>query len=128
MQLIIYIHCWLLFFNSDNFKYTVTSQRLTFNFLPLLWIFLSHRFLSYHLFWNSHSLYRNYMNSRNLYRISYTLRFCYVMHYLMPVVAIAGSFFEDSFYCYSRQIISAVTNESLTPNNLIKRGPQTQNV
>ena len=49
--------------------------------------------------------------------------FCYVMYYIVLEIRIARHFLEDRFYFYSQQIKSAVANESLTPYNLIKRGP-----
>ena len=40
-------------------------------------------------------------------------------------IDIGGRFSEDCFYYYSKQIISAATNESLTPYNVIKRAQET---
>ena len=39
---------------------------------------------------------------------------------------IGGRFLEDSFYCYSKNIISAVAKESLIPYNIVQRPPETQ--
>ena len=36
--------------------------------------------------------------------------FCYVMYYIVPEKCIGERFLEDCFYCYSQEIISAVTN------------------
>ena len=52
--------------------------------------------------------------------MSYPLSFCYVKRYIVSEIYIVGSFLEDYFYCYSQQILSAVTNESLISYNLIK--------
>ena len=46
------------------------------------------------------------------------------MHYIVLEICIGGSFLEEWFYWYSQQIISAVTNESLTPYDPIKRAPE----
>ena len=64
----------------------------------------------------------------NPYRILYTLSFCSVMYYILSGIYIGGHFLEDCFYCYSKQIISAVAKESLTPYNLIQRAPETQTI
>ena len=42
------------------------------------------------------------------------------MYYIALKICIGGPFLQDCLYCYSRQIISAVTNESLIPYNLKK--------
>ena len=47
------------------------------------------------------------------------------MHYIVSEIGNGGIVLEGSFYCYSQQIISALTNESLIPYNLIKRAPET---
>ena len=64
----------------------------------------------------------------NLYRMSYTLRFCVVMYYIVSEICIGGRFLEDCFCCYIQQFISAVANEFLIPYNLINRAPETQNL
>ena len=120
----IYTHYWLLFFKSDNFKYTTASRGLTFNSFSLFYIFLSHRFLSYYLLSNSHA-------QRNITSIIYmaygTLwefeSFYYVMYYIVSEICIDGHFLEDCFYCCSQQIKSDVANESPIPYNLRKRAP-----
>ena len=91
MQLMIYQHYWQLFFKSGNFKYTTTSQKLTF-FLVVH--FLSHRFLSCYLFSNSHA-------QRNLTSTIYiTYRILWVLAmYIVPEICIGGCFLEDCFYC-----------------------------
>ena len=43
------------------------------------------------------------------------------MSYIVLEICSGGRFLEDCFYYYSRQIISAVANESLFPYNLINR-------
>ena len=121
MQLMIYIHYWLLFFKNDNFKYTTASQRLTFNYLSLFHIFfISSFFLSYYIFSNSYP-------QRNITSVVYTAyhseSFCCVMYYIVSEICIGGHFLEDCFYCYSQQIKSAVANESLIPHNLMKKAP-----
>ena len=122
MKLMIYIDYWLLFFKNDNFKYTTTSQKISFNSFSFFYIFLFHRFLFYYLSCaEKHHVY-------NLYRISYALSFCYVMYYIVSEICIVGHFLEDCFYCYSQQNISAVANESLVPYNFIQRAPETQNL
>ena len=121
IQLMVYIQYWLLFFENDNFKYTTTSPTSTFNSFSLFCIFISHHFLSYYLFSNSHA-----HHVYNLYHISHALRFCYVMYYILSKLCIGEPFLEDCFYWYSQQIIYDVANESLIPYNLIKRTPETQ--
>ena len=37
------------------------------------------------------------------------------MYCIVSEICTGGRFSEDCFYCYSQQIISAVTNESLIP-------------
>ena len=49
--------------------------------------------------------------------------FLLLMYYIESDICIGGRFLEDCFYCYSQQIIYAVTNESLIPYNLIKKAP-----
>ena len=46
---------WKLNCNNDNFKYTTISQIKSFNAFLLFHVFLSHRFLFYCLFSNSHA-------------------------------------------------------------------------
>ena len=48
------------------------------------------------------------------------------MHYIVSEIGIGESFLEDCFHCYSKQITSAVTNESLIPFDLRKGAPETQ--
>ena len=64
----------------------------------------------------------------NLYRMSYTLRFCVVMYYIVSEICIGGRFLEDCFCCYTQQFILAVATEFLIPYNLINRAPETQNL
>ena len=49
----------------------------------------------------------------NLYCISYILRFCYVMYYIVSEIYIGRRFLEDCFYCYFQQLVLAVVKESL---------------
>ena len=56
------------------------------------------------------------------------LTFCYGKYYKMSEICIGRRFIEDSFYCYSQEIISVVGKESLTPYNLVPRAPVTQNL
>ena len=79
--------------------------------------FLSHRFLSYYLFSNSHAQ----RNITSVIYIAYFGNFCYVMYYIVPEICIGEHFLEGYFYCYSQQIKSALGNESLILHNLIKR-------
>ena len=44
----------------------------------------------------------------NLYRMSYTFSFCFLMYCIVSEKCNGGRFLEDSLYCYSQQIISAV--------------------
>ena len=117
MKLIIYICYWLLFSKNNNFKYTRASQRLTFNSFWLFYIVLSHRFLSYGLFSNSHA-------QRNIVFIIYiTYRILWefaLVYYLVSEICIGGHSLEECFCCYFQQIKSAVDNESLILYNLIK--------
>ena len=87
-------------------RLTATFQRF-FNSFSLFYVYLSHRFLFHYLISNSHTQ-RNSTSINKLYRMSYTLSFCNVMYYIVSEVHI-GCFLEDCFYCYSQQIISAIT-------------------
>ena len=120
MQLMIYIHYWLLFFKNDNFKYTTASQRLTFNSLSWFHIFLSHRFLSYYIFSNFYA--QRQRNITSVIYIAYRIlwEFLLCTDCMVSKICIGGNLLEDWFYCYSQQIKSAVGNESLIPYNLIK--------
>ena len=123
MQLMASIYYWLLVFKNDYLKYKATSQRKFFNLFSLFHIFFSYCLLFYYFFSNSYA-----HNVFNLYYISYTLRFCYVMHYLVSEICIGGRFFEDCFYCYPQQVISAIASESLIPyKKPIKKFSETQN-
>ena len=42
----------------------------------------------------------------------------------MSGICINGPSIEDCFYCYSKQIISAVANKSPIPYNPIKKAPE----
>ena len=112
----IYIHYWLLVFKNDNFKDTATWQRSSINSFSLFYIFTISSF-SFSL-----SLFKLSCTKKhhvcNLYHIWYTLRFYYVMSYIVPEICVGAGFLEDYFYCYSQQIISVVANESLISNNL----------
>ena len=55
----------------------------------------------------------------NLWRISYTLSFCYGIHYLVWDICVGGRL-EDCFYCCSQQIISAVAIDFLIPYKTYK--------
>ena len=62
MQLMVYIYVvyiyWLLFFKNHKLKYTIISQRRSFNsFLLFDIFFFFHAFISYYLFANFHALY-----------------------------------------------------------------------
>ena len=126
MQLMIYIHQLLVFFKIDTFKYTATSQRRSFNSFSLFYICLFQLFIFCYLFFKFSSTKKNHVY--NLYCISSTLRFCYVMYYIVLEIFIGGRFLEDYFYCYSQQIIFAVANETLLPYSLIKRASKSQNL
>ena len=125
MQVKIYTFCWLLFFKNDNLKYTATSQRRSIHSFLLFYIFFLVVFFLLFLLKLSctkkHHVY-------NMFRIWYTLGFCYVMYYIVSEIYLDGRFLEDCFYCYSRQVISAVANGSLIPYNLIKRAQETQSL
>ena len=102
---------------NNKFKFTTTSQRLTF-----LTFFISSLSFLLSLFKFSCTKKHHF---HNLYRILYTLSFCYVMHYIVSAIGIGGSFLLLVFYCCFQQIMPAVTNEFLIPYNLIKRKPET---
>ena len=123
MQLMIYIHYWLLFFNIDNFKYTITSQRRSFNSFSLSSIFYVIDFF-YYLFSKCHAQKIFTSIIYIMYRILWV--FCYVMYYIVSKISIGGRFFEDCFYCYFQQFIStAAAKEFQIPYNLTKRAPET---
>ena len=114
MQLMIYIHYGLLFFKNDNFKYTTSSQRFTFNSFLLFDIFFYHSFLSYYLFSNSYEQ----RNITSVIYIAYLILseflLCnYVMYHIVSEICTSGHFLEDYSYCYSQEIKSALANESL---------------
>ena len=46
------------------------------------------------------------------------------MYYIVSDTCIGGRFLEDCFYCYSKQIISAVANEAL----IQKKAQEAQNL
>ena len=114
MQLMVYIYYRLLIFKNDNSKCTATSQKRYFNSILLFYIFIISCTKKYHVY--------------SLYRISYTLSFFYVMYYVVSEMCFGGGFSEDCFYCYSQQIITTVTNESLIPYNLLKQAPEIHNL
>ena len=115
LQLMIYVHYWLLFFKNDNFKHTTTTQRRTFNSFSLFYFFFISSFSNSHRQRNITSII--YIAYRILFAIS---SFCYVRHYIESEICIVGRFLEDCFYCYSQQIISTAANVSLIPYNLMK--------
>ena len=121
MQLMIYIHYWLLFFKNDNFECTI-FQRIYFLSRCFTFFISSFSFLL-SLFKLSctkkHHIY-------NLYCILYTLSFYYVMYYIVSEIYIGRRVLEDCIFWYSQQIISAVANVSLIPYNLFKGAPETQ--
>ena len=114
----IYKHYRLLFITNDKFRYTATSQRRSFSFLSLLYIFFISSF-SFAL-----SLFKPLRTKKhrvyNLYCISYTLSIWYVMYFVVSETFTGGRFLDDCFYCYSKQIISALAIEFLSPNDYIK--------
>ena len=122
MQLIIYIHYWLLFFKKAKFKYTKNISKIMFYFFLIIYFF-SHRFLP--LFKLSrtkkHDVY-------HLYCIWYTFSILHMVYGFMVLICIGGRFLEDCFWCYSWQIVSVKANESLIPYNLINRTQETQNL
>ena len=122
MQLMIYIHYWLLFLMNDNFKYTATCQKLIFNFLSLFYTFFISSFSFLLSLFKLSFTKKNHVY--NLYRISYTLSFCYVIHYIVSEVCIGRHFFKE---CFPTNYI-AVTNESLIPYNLMKGAPETLSI
>ena len=94
----------LLFFQNDNLKYAAIPQRRSFNSFSLLYIlFFFHAFIFCYLVQKVY----------NLYCISYILRFCYVMYYIVSEIYIGRRFLEDCFYCYFQQLVLAVVKESL---------------
>ena len=121
MQLLIYIHYWLLFLKYDNFKYTTTSQRLTFNSFLLFHIYYLVIFFLTISFQTL--MHKEISHLSSISHILYFESFCYVMYYIVPEICTVGHFSEDCFYCYSQQIKSAVANESLIAYNLKKRAP-----
>ena len=110
----IYQHYWQLFFKNDNFQYTAISQRLTLILSRYCTFFISSFSFLLSLFKLSCT---KKPHVYNLCHISYTLSSCYV-HSARN--CIGGRFLKDCFYCYSQQIIYAVTNISLIPHNIIK--------
>ena len=102
MQLMIYIHYWLLFLENDNFKHTTASQRLTFKFFLLFYIFLSRRFLSYYLFSDSHARKNITSIIYIAYRILWEFLVCNVLHSVRNMYW--WTFLRGLFYCYSYQI------------------------
>ena len=90
MQLVVYIHYLLLFFNNDSLKYTATCQRKSFNCFPLLYILSLVAF--FFIITKNHQVY-------NLCSISYTLNLCYSMLYIVSKCRIAARFFKDCIYC-----------------------------
>ena len=122
MQLLIYIHYWLLFFlKYDNFKYTTASQRLTFNSFLLFRIYYLVIFFLTISFQTL--MHKEISRLSSISHILYFESFCYVMYYIVPEICTVGHFSEDCFYCYSQQIKSGVANESLIAYNLKKRAP-----
>ena len=91
MQLVIYIYYWLLFSWNDNLKYASISQRRSFNSFLLF-----HIFFFFHRFLFLLSLFKLSCTKKyhfyNLYCILYTLRFCYVMYYILSEMYIGGHF------------------------------------
>ena len=90
MQLVLYIHYLLLFFNNDNLKCTATCQRKSFNCFPLLYILSLVVF--FFIITKKHQVY-------NLCSISYTLNLCYSMYYIVPKCRIAARFSKDCICC-----------------------------
>ena len=96
----IYIHYWLLFFTNDNFKYPITSQRVTFNSVLLFYIFS----VSFLLCLFKVSCTKNH-HVYNLYHISHTLSFWYVMCYIVLEICIGGRLLEDCFIAIAKNYI-----------------------
>ena len=125
MQLMIYIHYWLLFFKNGNFKHTTSSKKRSlilscyFTFLISSGFFFIISFQT--LMHKKHHIY-------NLCHIPYTSSFCYQMYSITSEIYIGGRYLEDCFYCYFQQIISVVANEYLILYHLIKRAPETQSL
>ena len=83
--------------------------------------FLSHRFLSYYLFWNSYG--QSNMTSKSISHTIYFESSYYLMYHTVLELCNGGHFLKDCFYCYSQQIKSAVANEYLIPYNHMKKTP-----
>ena len=116
---------------------TYTPQHLKEDLLITLCFFIVNFFNSFYIFCISLfsfllSLFKLSCTKKylayNLYCISYTLRFCYVMYYIVLEICIGGRFLEDCFHCCSQQIMSDVANKSLLSYNLTKRAPGTWNL
>ena len=122
MELMIYIHFWVLFLRMVALN---TQQHLKEDLLILphsFTFFIS----SFFLVFLSKLSCTERGHVCNLYRIFYTLSFCNLMFYIVSEICIGRRFSEDCFCCYSQQLIS--TNQSLIPYNILKRAPETHNL
>ena len=104
---------WLIFYRfQSRVSFKSVAYKKAFNSLSLFYIFCLSSLFKLSCT-NKHHVY-------NLYCISYTLRFCHVMYYIVSEICVGGHFLMDCFYCYFQQIISAVAKESLIPYTLYK--------
>ena len=124
MQLMVYIYHWLLLFKNDNLKYTAISQRRSFNSFTLFYIFFLISFFFLLSFFKLSCTKKHHVY--NQYHISYTLRFCYAIYYIVLGIYIGRRFLKGS--CYSQQIIFVLAKKSLIPYNLTQRAPEIQNL
>ena len=120
MHLMIYIHYKILFSKNDNFKYTRTPQRVTFNSFSLFHIFL---FVIFFLVIFFQTL--MHKETSSLYYISHVLHFEFLICNILNSVRnmYCWTFLRGLFLLLFPKVISAVANESLIPYNLVKKTP-----
>ena len=115
----------LLTFKNGNLEYTTINQRRSFKSFLFLDAFFSHIVFFFTMSFFKFSRTKKH-HVYNLYHISYILKFCYLMYYIVSEYCFGGHLLEDCFHCYSKQIISASANEFLIPYNLIPNTKSTR--
>ena len=94
--------------------------------LPCYFRFSSSFIVLYHLLTSPHAQRNITSNICIIYSppdILYTLRFCYIIYFVVSQIYSGKNFLKDG--CYFRQVISTVAKESLITSNLTQRTVET---
>ena len=95
--------------------------------LPCYFRFSSSFIVLYHLLTSPHAQRNITSNICIIYSppdILYTLRFCYIIYFVVSQIYSGKNFLKDG--CYFRQVISTVAKESLITSNLTQRTVETE--